>query len=318
MRARFVVLTLLLACLGIARAAEPGCAGVQAPREYAGPLFDAMAQIESGMPVLEAMEQSHTSGMALFARQHPKRNGEADVASLKRRFPQQFVMGTPKSFTQRGDLSDGFLQQTLSDLQDARFQFVGEILFAHADKSHGEQTAEGERFVSPEGKNVSGLLEALSGRNVPVMAHWEVYDWERDWPAFDALYSRFPRVVFIWPHAGFASAGQVRTVLAAHENVVVTLSKKESDVRSLSSEEKSEALGEAVVDDCGALRPEWRALLQDYPQRFLYATDAHKGSRWASYAKVARRWRRILGQLPEPLARALAWENAQRVYGAPR
>ena len=93
--------------------------------------------------------------MALFARLHRKRNGEADVLSLKRRFSERAIIGTPKPFDQLGDLSGRFVQQTISYLQDRQYQFIGEILFAHADKSHGEQTTTGERYVAPDGKTSS-------------------------------------------------------------------------------------------------------------------------------------------------------------------
>jgi hypothetical protein len=311
---------LLLFGLGaVARADEP-CAPPAAAARYAGPLFDAMAQIESGMSstVEGAMARAGVERMALFARQHHKRNGEGSVLALKSRFPQRIYMGTPKPFSERGDLSDGFLDQTNTYLRDQRYQFIGELLFAHADKAHGEQTLEGERYVAPGGKNVQRLISAVEQRHVPVMLHWEVYDWDRDWPAFHALYARFPAVIFIWPHAGRASHEQVATVVSSHANVMVTLSKKEHRARSLSSEEKAEMLGEGVIDDCGVLRREWRDLFVRYPERFMFATDAHKSFRWAKYEAIVERWRLILGQLPEPLAQSLAWRNAERVYGMAR
>lgn len=309
-----------LAIAGDACASPPACTEAGVKTEYRGLMFDAMAQIESGMAntVTAALDQSGVARMALFARLHRKRNGESDVLSLKRRYRQRFVIGTPKPFDQDRDLSSRFVASTLAHLQDDHFQFVGEIMFAHADKSHGAQTMTGERYVTPDGKNVTALLAALEGRNIPVMTHWEVYEWNRDWPGFRALYSRFPKVTFIWPHAGFGTADQVGTVLSAHANVVVTLSKKEQDQGSMASEEKREALGGAIVDGCGTLLAEWRDLLQKYPDRFMFATDAHKDFRWARYADVVKQWRLILAQLPAPVAQALAWTNAERVYGAPR
>ena len=320
MIARSLLCVLLCVIAAWGQALAQSCAEAQAAAKYAGPMIDAMAQIESGMSgtVSQAMDSAGIERMALFARKHRKRDGESSVLSLKARFPQRFFVGTPKPFSERGDLSDGFVAQTSGYLKDERYRFVGELLFAHADKSHGEQTLEGERYVAPDGKNVEHLLNAVQQRGVPVMLHWEVYDWNRDWPAFNALYARFPAVTFIWPHAGFASSGQVATVVSAHANVVVTLSKKESRPASVSSEEKSELLGEPVVDACGKLRHEWRELFARYPERFMFATDAHKDFRWARYAEVVAQWRLILGQLPDPVAHALAWRNAERVYAAPR
>jgi hypothetical protein len=98
--------------------------------------------------------------------------------------------------------------------------------------------------------------------------------------------------------------------------IVEKLSKKEKDADGLSSDEKSKLLGRAVVDGCGMLLPEWRDPLETYPDRFMFATDAHKNFRWPKYRQVVKQWRFILGHLPEPVARALAWGNAERIYGA--
>jgi len=301
-----------------AECAAAACPDSAAP--YKGPMFDAMAQVESRMAerVVPGMERAGVGGMALFARLHPKRSGEAEALALKRRYPERFVLGTPKPFDQRGDLSDGFVGRTVQGLEGGGYRFVGELLFAHADKAHGEQTATGERYVTPEGRNVRRLLSEVRKNRAPVMLHWEVYNWERDWPAFDALYAAFPEVIFIWPHAGFGSAAQVDTVLGARPNVVATLSKKEKLELSLSDKDLQETLGEAAVDACGRLLPEWRALLEKYPARFVFATDAHKDFRWTRYEAVVENWRLILGQLPEPLAREIAWDNARRLYGVER
>ena len=281
-------------------------------------MFDAMAQVESHMAgkVLPAMDRSGVTAMALFARQHRKRSGESDVLTLKRRHPERFVLGTPKRFDQHKDLDKGFVRDTVAELDAGPYRFVGEILFAHADKVHGDQTMTGERYVAPEGKNVHRLMSALEKRTAPVMTHWEVYNWSRDWPSFDALYAAFPGVTFIWPHAGFGTAEQVQTVLASRPNVVVTLSKKERDPDSLKDKNLQADLAPAMVDECGAILAEWRELLEKHPERFLFATDAHKDNRWMNYEKVVERWRSILGQLPDPLAERIARRNAERVYAA--
>jgi hypothetical protein len=318
MRRTPVFLFLILG--GSAWAGEPACSEARPNAKYVGAMIDAMAQIEAAQSrtVTEALDKTGVSRMALFARLHRKRNGEPDVLSLKKRFPERFYMGTPKPFDQGGDLGGWFVEKTISHVQDRQYQFVGEILFAHADKAHGEQTPTGERYVAPDGKNVMKLLSALEQRRVPVMIHWEVYDWNRDWSAFHALYSRFPEVTFIWPHAGFASHEQVSTVLAAHRNVMITLSKKERASHSLSNPGKGETLGESVVDSCGKLLPAWRDLFAKYPDRFMFATDAHKDFRWAKYAEIVEQWRFILGQLPDPIAQSLAWRNAERTYATAR
>lgn len=305
---------LLLAFAVRAWADVPACPPPATP--YGGTMIDAMAQMESAdwRAVVDALEQGGVSRIALFARLHRKRNGEPSVLQLKERYPERIILGTPKPFDQHEDLSSGFVERTTRQLREDRYRFVGELLFAHADKIHGAQTLEGERYVAPDGANVAKLLAVAQQRRVPVMLHWEVYDWQRDWPAFDGLYARFPNVTFIWPHAGFASAEQVALVLAAHDNVVITLSKKERANTFLTSEEKGERLGGPVVDPCGRLLEQWRSLFLRYPGRFLFATDAHKSSRWPRYADIVKQWRTILGQLPAPVAESIAWRNAEQLY----
>ena len=301
----------LLAALGAQGACSP-----PAP-SYQGALFDAMAQIESRQSpgyVLETMRAAGVEKMALFARLHRRRSGEANVLQAGRQAPGSIVMGAPKAMDERDDLTSGFVRRTLEEIPARRYAFVGELMFTHGDKTHGEQTQEGERYVDPLSTGVQRLMEGLKARPVPVMTHWEVYDWQRDWPRVSELYRRYPELSFVWPHAGFAHAGQVEEVLARHPNVVVTLSKKEHDQRAMSDNEKAANLGPALVDGCGILRPDWKELLVRHQERLLFATDAHKDHRWSKYGEVVKAWRAILGQLPPEAAEKIAYRNALRIY----
>jgi hypothetical protein len=50
----------------------------------------------------------------------------------------------------------------------------------------------------------------------------------------------------------------------------------------------------------------------------MFATDAYNDFRWSKYTGVVSRWRHILGQLSDPQAKMIAWQNPERVYGKPR
>jgi hypothetical protein len=310
--------TIIALLLFFSAAQLASAADCQTPaKRYSGDLFDAMAQIDAGMEetVLRSIKEAGVSRMALFARDRGKRSGTSAVANLARQQPATFVIGVPKSFSERVDLSDSYVDQALSGVTSGTYRFVGEILFAHADKAHGEQTPDGERYVDPMGPGTRRLLDGMKGMRAPVMAHWEVYDWDREWPNFQKLYADYPQQLFIWPHAGFGSAAQVDEVMAAHSNVLVTLSKKESHQRAYSDGDKAALLGEGVTDRCGELLPHWREIMVKYRDRLVFATDAHKDFRWAQYAEIVERWRGILGQLPADVAQSIAYGNAARIYG---
>lgn len=285
--------------------------------EYDGKIFDAMAQIDSGKysRVLECMKDAHVDKMALFARiNKSKKSGESEVLELKAKYPELFVIGVPKYFDFRDDVPINYVDETLKDIESKKYRFIGEILFAHGDKKHGEQTAAGERYVQADGKNVYKMMQALSPYKAIVMTHWEVYNWERDWPLFKKLYASFPQITFIWPHGGFGSIKQMNQVLQESPNVLITLSKREKEQGALSDSSKMDKLGKAMIDENGNIKPKWLKMIKKYPKRFLFATDAHKDFRWDEYEKIIEQYRNILGQLPQKLAYKIAWENAEKLY----
>ncbi len=306
---------LLLALLSTAASAE-----CDEPKgQYRGKLFDAMAQIEGGMAgrVEEAINKAGVQRIALFGREKlgsSTSGGERDVMALAARLPERVIPGAPKFFADSSAYESDILRKLGQYLTPERKRaFVGELLIVHGDKSHGSSTAAGERTMDTTAPAFTELLRNANALQMPFMLHWEVYDWSRDWPRMSALYAQWPQLVFIWPHAGFGSAAQVREVIEKHPNVMMTLSKTEQGQDALSAE-KSEQIGPPLIDACGRIDAEWNRLLLDHPERFLFATDAHKDFRWNRYERIVHRWRNILKQLPGPIARQIAHGNAMRVY----
>jgi hypothetical protein len=306
---------LLLLLAAAAARAQPCARSQEAP--YAGPLFDAMAQTGQWLnadTALGNMREAGVAKIALFARVHRKEDGRGLVAYIAERHPETVLQGAPKYFDMRDDLDASYVKEVLAGVTAGRYGFVGEILYVHGDKQGGEETVTGEREIDPTQPQTARLLAGLEGRRIPVLTHWEVYDWARDWPRFDRVYAAHPGQVFVWPHLGFASPEQAAAVLGAHANVWATLSKKEKDSTNLADEEKADDIGGPVADACERLLPEWRAVLLRFSDRLMFATDAHRPRRWGNYTKIVTRWRRILGQLPGPVASAIAYDNAARLY----
>ncbi|MCU0809824.1 MAG: amidohydrolase [Thiobacillaceae bacterium] len=64
----------------------------------------------------------------------------------------------------------------------------------------------------------------------------------------------------------------------------------------------------------GRLLPEWRALFERYPDRFVAAVDTFSVNRWQQYEAVVRQIRAWVGTLPEPLRSNLLHDNAARLF----
>ena len=63
----------------------------------------------------------------------------------------------------------------------------------------------------------------------------------------------------------------------------------------------------------GALKPEWRRLFQDFPERFLIGTDQH----YPMPAAGLQRWQAavlLLNQLPAGIREKIAGGNARKIY----
>jgi len=285
---------------------------------YDGPLFDAMSQIDETVDMNKAMENVRKAGvnkLALFARSRKKlHQNEQEVLRLAKKNADLVILGAPKYFQLSGDLTNNYIQATISGIKRHDYQFIGEILYSHADKSTGKQYSSGERYVDPLQPGTTTLLTAIAPLNMPFMAHWEPYAPERDFPRFHALYSTWPDQKFLLPHMGFASVEQLEYFMSKHPNLYLLTSKKERLMTGFSDPKKRKMIGAALLKG-NELRPEWKALIIKYQNRILFATDPHMRTLWEKYGEVVNNQRLILGQLPREVAEKIAYKNAEKMYG---
>jgi hypothetical protein len=67
--------------------------------------------------------------------------------------------------------------------------------------------------------------------------------------------------------------------------------------------------------DGGNLCPEWRTLILKYPARFLIGSDTWINQRWQYYEDTMKGYRIWLGDLPDHVARQVAWGNGAALFG---
>ena len=109
-----------------------------------------------------------------------------------------------------------------------------------------------------------------------------------------------PRARVLWAHAGMGeSAASVGALVDRYPQLLVELALR-SDVAP-----------------SGELDPEWRALFLRHPDRFMYGTDTWVPERWNALVDSAESARAWLRDLPDAIARAIAYGNAERVFAAP-
>jgi len=115
---------------------------------------------------------------------------------------------------------------------------------------------------------------------------------------------------WIWAHTGWlpvANPSMLRPLLQAHPNLFCELSGRESIRRIYRGD---------PIDNDRVLKPEWKALLEDFSDRFVIGTDVDPPT-MAAYAEEIGYWRGILSQLSPPTAAKLAHGNAERLLKLP-
>jgi hypothetical protein len=318
-RSTLIAMIGLFGLAGAARAAE--CPTLPPP--YAGPIFD--ANVQSWNPRLEgllaALPGTGVARLALFANgragTEPRRRA---VEALARAHPELIVPGAPKiGFIEGGDLPGDYIDETLAGIAAGTYRFVGEILYTHGDKPDHPPTPTGEVIVDPLAPGTARLLAGLKGRAVPLLTHWEAWAWERDWPRFDRLYGAWPEQRFVVPSLVYGSPDKAEAILSAHRNVWGIISRLVDGRYQFVDPARQARLGPAMVDGCGVLRPDWRAVLIRHADRLMYGSDAYATQRvgWDVYPGIIARYRRVAGQLPPEVARRISWDTAAALYGAP-
>jgi hypothetical protein len=114
------------------------------------------------------------------------------------------------------------------------------------------------------------------------------------------FYALQPSLTIIWAHAGMTEPpAVVDAMMTAHKTLHADLSYREDEI-----------LGRG-----GALDAAWEAVLRRHRHRFMVGSDTWVNGQWAQYESLIRRNRQWLKMLPRPVAEAIAFGNAERLFG---
>lgn len=116
--------------------------------------------------------------------------------------------------------------------------------------------------------------------------------------AVEILMRHNGRAKIIWAHTGFSLApSRVAAMLATYPQLWGELSYRGG-----------------ITGAGGELTPEWRAMFEKYPDRFLLGSDTWISERWSSYGSIMADYRSWLKQLPPDIAKQIAHGNAKRLF----
>lgn len=135
--------------------------------------------------------------------------------------------------------------------------------------------------------------------------------------AVEAIVATRPRMQLILAHAGWvADAATIGRLMEAHPNLYADLSVRLDPAAGLSEAGRPEVQnGISILQADGSLRPEWRAVIERFPDRFMFAMDITGTERPAYIRELLATARTAFAALPPDVETALAHGNIERLIG---
>ena len=277
------------ACVGasLGAAAEP----------YRGPLFDAHLHYneeawQSAHPLEDALGRMQRSGVrAIVANSRPN-DGTKTLAAARAQTAAAGVTVVPfiRLYRNRDDYSGWFNDPSIYEM------VLRELA---AGTPSGPYRGLGE-FHLYDSANANGpvarqLMQLAQDKGLVVLAHV-------DDTAIDLLMAHAPKARLIWAHTGIGGApvSRVRSLLLRYPLLMGELSYRPG-----------------LTEGAGRLSAEWKALLSEFPTRFLVGSDTWVNQRWQGYEALMQDAREWLGDLDATAARRIAWDNGAALYGLP-
>jgi predicted TIM-barrel fold metal-dependent hydrolase len=299
---------LVLSIVGFGSADEPSAKrhalGIIDVHFHPAPTWDlyALAKLFDELGVAAAGNGARDSdALALkFSQQHPGRfipfGGNEPIRQFTNREGE-------RAWTLQSAAVVEYLAQLETAVREGRYKGIGELV-ANSTYSRSDKAAK-----YPADSPLMRRLWTLSAKYaVPLSVHLDATPDSLE--QMERLLASDRAGTWIWAHTGWLPVANpllLRRLLQAHPNLFCELSGRESIRRIYRGD---------PIDDDRVLKPGWKALLEDFPDRFVIGTDVDPAT-MAAYAEEIGYWRGILAQLSPTAAAKLAHGNAERLLKLP-
>jgi len=185
-----------------------------------------------------------------------------------------------RPYRSRGELSTWTKDRTI-------LPFLEDLLSRRKYVAIGEFHVYGADADLP---NVRGVVQLAKKHGLFLHSHSDA----------DAVMRHFqqdPDARVLWAHSGFERPEKVREMLRKYRTLWC-------DLAFLTAHAQN-----------GKVSPGWREAFLEFPDRFVVGTDTFTPERWHYVIEHARWSRQWLADLPPDVARKIAYENGDRLFG---
>lgn len=247
--------------------------------------------------ILAGRRGLNNAAIADFAEQHPDRI----IPSIRTK-GRAYIDKLPEYFVKLANA-----------VASGRFAAIAELLMYHAQKGDRAE----EVVVYPDDDRVLRSLDHAIDQGWPLVVHIEFASLQGEqrqvfMQKLESLLVNNPDHPFVMIHMGQLNVGEVRRLIRRHDNIYFMMSHANPVVIENSSQPWTNMFRGDV------LAPAWNILIRQHPGRFILAFDNVWPEHWGDfYLEEAGYWRTALSVLPDRVARSLAHNNAERLWGLP-
>ncbi|NNA70438.1 amidohydrolase family protein [Pseudomonas gessardii] len=195
--------------------------------------------------------------------------------------------------------------QRMLDLYPGLWQGIGEVFTRHDDLT---ALTSGD---TPRANNeaMTGIYHLAAKNDLPVLVHSNITSKRERNPLYLAEIEEplrnHPHTRFIWAHAG--TSMEIHRHQTQLDFLLPTVSRMLEAYPNLYIDLSWSVLTPYLLDEAGKPRPEWLALVERFPERFMLGSDVV--GRFNKLGKEMRSFNPFLDALPEDVARKVARDN---------
>jgi predicted TIM-barrel fold metal-dependent hydrolase len=225
------------------------------------PFIDAHVHLNDEAMQLQMMERFGVERAVIF---WGRNSDNESIAQAARQYPDRFIAFASISperlaYRRAWNANDAALLRSLDQaLATGQYKGIGEI-----SSTHFPSPGFAETDYSPLGPMMTGIMVLARKYAVPVIVHIEI----TRLAAFSELLEQFSDVRVIWAHGGYTPLFIAQRMLERHPNLSYELS-----ARTWPRHPRSPDY--TILRDGQDVWPEWLALIEAKPDRFLVGTDA--------------------------------------------
>ena len=281
----------------LALIAAPSAGSAQAA--FRGRILDSHVHLNDPAKWVSLMDEADIGWAVTFAGRSVGNTGLLEAAAQWPGRFKPFLSVSPefrefRTYWERDDTALVAIADSL--LRQGGFYGIGEISISHFP-SAGFPEAD----FSPNGRVARGMFALARKYGIPVTVHVEITRLRE----LEAILTEYRDVTVIWAHGGYTPLFLAQRMIDQHPNLIYELS-----ARTWAHHPRSPDY--TILRDGVQVWPEWIALVERSPERFIVGTDAAGRSVDSDRSKL-NGMASFLGQLTPRAAALVASANLQRI-----